>query len=202
MKRLIVYIAAIGLTLFLFADGIWGQSVSRPAIDWENYPARLLLGEHSQIIYSSLDTVASNTDSVVTSWMQIGWASTGVTDSNRVYTQYNPETFTLLLNINVTATDDSAGLGSARFETAVDTTDDPIWNADSTNLFVADGNYTHAQYGIWMFEDITADSGSAEEERTYAYPLRVLHGGWIRIIFFGGVDGDSAIYDWSLICEH
>jgi len=163
-------------------------------------------GEHSPLKFSGIDTVL-RTSSSTTNWLQIGWVDMlADNDENNVIAQrYNPEVFTLIIELDTLwAAGDSVGLGAIRFEMALDTTDNAIWNADSSNLFVADGNYTHAQYGTWRFEDLTSEVFTSNYP-PYSYPLRVLHGGFIRFVFTGYTkttfDQDVRI-NWTLICEN
>ena len=170
----------------------------------------LVGGEHTPLIYEGTVALAAGHGASGTSyWMQIGWTPYSIT-ANPAY-EANPENFTLLLKLTTVASDtDTVGLGLARFETAFDTSDaNPIrsiWNADSTNLFIADGNYNHSLYGQWMFEDYAKarQSVSGIGTRWCSFPLRVFNGAYIRFVFTkpsGGVVQANTV-NFILVCEN
>lgn len=190
-------------------------------------------GEHLPIIFTGTDTIPGAGASSTTDWMPIGWSpSIGSNQgniNNQILSTYNPEVFTLVMTLRPTGdssgtfsiTNDSVGVAAIRFETAFDTaqTDiyDPratkvtanstvgiVWNADSTNLFVADGNYDLDFYGTWLFEDVPKDSVStAGSQRSRAYPLRILHGAYVRFVYTAvGDSPDTVAVDWTFITEH
>jgi len=211
MKALLTVVTFLlwaGVSMSQTPTGMRVSSGDRVPYNSGNSTKELIGGEHAPLIFSDTDTLLS-ADTSTTHWMHIGWNTNAKSWSNKIVQAFNPEVFTFVIGLrdesdDNDATDDSVGVSDIRFETSLDTTGDPIWNADSTNLFVADGNYTHAQYGIWMFEDIVGvDSGAAIVQREQAYPLRVLSGAWIRFIFTARDDMvDTTFVDWSLICEH
>ena len=115
---------------------------------------------------------------------------------------FNPEFFVLQCDYNRYNVGDTVGVESIRFETAIDTTGKQAWNADSTNLFVADGNYNHPFYGMWMFEEVIGETAAVVDTLSYRYPLRILAGAWVRLVFTAPSDvDDTLIVNWSLISE-
>ena len=163
-------------------------------------------GEHLPVIASGSVIMPPNGGDIATIWHQTGWSfqadSTKVgQQSNRNISYYNPQVFTLLVDLQ--AVNDSIGLLQAWFMTAIDTNDSPIWNPDTTNLFVYDGAYNNSNYGSWVFEDIPRTIGTTDTI-IRAYPIRVFHGGWIRFYFDNILTamGDSVQVDYWLIGEH
>jgi hypothetical protein len=115
-------------------------------------------GRAMSLIYSGTTTIAGKSTSGTTIWMHTGWTDAdGVNaeaQSAKTVSRFDPTAYTLLIDLS--STDDSVGLATARFETAVDTTDDPGWNPDLTNFFIQDGNADSSFYGQWLFEEISA----------------------------------------------
>lgn len=120
--------------------------------------AEVANGRAMSLIYSGTTTIAGKSTSGTTIWMHTGWTDAdGVNaeaQSAKTASRFDPTAFTLLIDLS--STGDSVGLATARFETAVDTADDPGWNPDLTNFFIQDGNADSSFYGQWLFEEISA----------------------------------------------
>jgi len=164
-------------------------------------------GRAMSLIYSGASTLGATGASVTTSWMHTGWTDADGVKAEAVSgllaSRFDATTFTLLIELS--SGGDSVGLASARFETAIDTSANEVWNADKTNLFLQDGNADSSFYGQWLFEEITADSISVSQSDTltFSYPLRVLHPGWIRVVYTAPSDfEDTQTVNWSLICKN
>jgi len=63
-------------------------------------------------------------------------------------------------------------------------------NADSSNIFIESGNYSHAQYGNWRYE---VESRTAI---TVVYRLRVFAGAYIRLYFADDTVADVTTVTW------
>lgn len=90
----------------------------------------------------------------------------------------------------------TSGYGGGVKISAVTTRTNFFWNADSSNYFIKDGNFTHSQYGTWRFEDFN------DSARVWSFPLRVLQGGFMRVIFASPQTLDTTTINWSLKCEN
>jgi hypothetical protein len=145
--------------------------------------AEAVTGQLAPLIYSWTDTLVVNT-AKTSKWKQIGWSpSTTAWQSNLQAMHYNPDKFTLTVTPRGSAgAGDSIAVTSIRFEVCYDTTGLACWNADSSNCFVADGNYNRSDYGVWTFEDIPAKAKAVYSARKWLYPLRVLRGAYIRTV--------------------
>lgn len=201
--------AFVALTMYILT---YGQSVYP---SYKSVNASVLLGgEHTPLIYSgTVYLPRASAAEQTTSWLQIGYSTDALknTDalmkSSRQVFEVNPEKFTLsirLASYPVHADHDSVSLMACRFELADSTSAViPFWNGDSTNLFMANGNYNHSFYGYWMFEEPGLNSAAILGTREWIYPLRVLRGGYIRFVFTGsaGID-DSTAVSWTLWCEN
>jgi len=154
----------------------------------------LLSGEHTPVIYTGSGT-ASGSSSYTTEWLQIGYSPSASATANNNIGRFNPEQFTLGLTIALGSGADSALISSAHFEVAYDTTSEAFWNGDSSNLFIAPDNYVRADYGIWTFRPV---SGETPE---YLFPLRVLQGGYIRMVF-ETTTADEVEIEWTLTGEN
>ena len=169
----------------------------------------VLGSEHAPLIYSGSGTYSGTAlGAYTTDWMQIGF-SPAVTDTgNKRIVEHNGEYFTLYINLTRSysgtyrGSNDSLSLKTARFEIA-DSSNATVgfWNPDSSNLFIADGNYNRTDYGIWTFEDFLQDT-STTSTRRYVYPLKVFAGSHIRFVFgTTGVD-DTIGVTWKLKLEN
>lgn len=138
-----------------------------------------------------------------TYWKQIGWSPSHTTaaanNSNKAIMPYNPDKLTATIALapyNAGAgygPGDSALLAAARFEITYDTTSAVEWNADSSNLFIADGNYNRADYGVWTYENIPKTLGTDVDDKKWNCALKVLKGAFIRFVFTGAADdGDDS----------
>jgi len=192
-----------------FAEKPIGMSTNDRVAPTAEYSTKEAIGgEHMPLIYSGTATLNGASSTATTIWMHTGWTNpAGVSANARsgiIAANFDPTTFTLLIELDVALSGDSVGLGTARFETAIDTTAPKVWNADESNKFLQDGNADSSYYGQWLFEEIAYDADStASDTLTYAYPLRVLHPGWIRLVFGAGTDPlDTVTVNWSLICKN
>lgn len=205
MKRLIV----LGV---LVASLAWAQTITDMS---------LMVGARKPLIYTGVDTIFARAGKQNQPWVQIGYSTLGSQAGNNNLLNYNPNIFTLVLDLDRYGAGDSVGLSKAWFNTAYDTTGGTangylgsvgeIWNADSTNFFLQSGNYSHAKYGDWMYELIKPVADSLSTDTTaYMYSLRVLGGNWFRLIFQndttitaanGGVV-DTILVNWILYCVH
>ncbi|MDP8239248.1 MAG: hypothetical protein P9X24_09165 [Candidatus Hatepunaea meridiana] len=155
----------------------------------------MLAGEHFPVIYTGQGLIKGAANSYTTSWCQVGFSSVAENDDNRNIGIFNPEIFSVGIKLGCNGDGDSARVSSARFECAYDTTWISFWNADSSNQFIESNNYSCNQYGIWRFEALDDTS------RQWLFPLRVMIGGYIRLVFTSDID-DTCQVDWTLICEH
>ncbi len=154
-----------------------------------------LAGEHYPIIYTGQDEIRGSAHPCTTAWRQVGFSASAGAEANRNIGLFNPEVFTVGLKLGCSGAGDSARISAARFESAYDTTTKAFWNGDSSNIFIEDGCYHHADYGVWKFE--TLDDTS----RWWLYPIRAVVGGYVRLILESDI-ADTCTVDWSLICEH
>jgi len=155
----------------------------------------ILAGEHTPVIYSGSGTINGASNTLTTSWLQIGYSANASDATNNNLTRYNPEKFTLGLKLACSGSGDSARVSKARFEVAYDTTATAYWNADSSNIFIKSGNFTLGDYGIWRFEVL------GDTSRSWLYPLKVLQGGYLRMVFETTVADTSSLV-WTLTGEH
>lgn len=160
----------------------------------------LIGGEHAPLIYSGSDTISSsaNFGAYTTNWLQIGFAPTTQDTGNKRIFEINPEKFTLVVlkRHAYAVAADSCYLSSARFEIADSSSATvPFWNTDSSNLFVATGNYNRTDYGAWTALPDTFT------ERAIIYPLKVYQGAYIRFVF-ETVAQDCTIVIWTLKGEN
>ncbi len=144
-------------------------------------------------IMTGVDTVKGTSGGYTTSWLQVGYSPNASDGDNHNIRQYNPESFTLALLLT-SVQGDTAQLSDAYFEQIYDTTATEFWNADSSNVFIDSGTFTHYQYGNWRFEPLE------DTNRYYLYPLRLFVGGYVRMVFATTVD-DTFEVEWKLICE-
>jgi len=175
---------------------VTGQATTDIVVNTKNSSVQEgLIGEHSPLVFNGTLTLNGTSASDTTVWMQIGWSINGSDKSNKFAQRYNPEAFTFIIDLDTLATsagdvnNDSVGLGVAYFETAYDTTSDPIWNPDSSNFFVLDGNASRTWADVYVFEDLAMDADSSvTDTKDWAYPLRVLNGSFIRFILVNRSD--------------
>ena len=168
-------------------------------------------GRSMSLIYSGASNIKGSSASVTTSWMHTGWTDADGVKAEAVSgilaSRFDATTFTLTVNLDTFNVGDSTGLWKARFETAIDTAKDKTWNADRTNFFIDPGNPDSAFYGQWLFDDIEPLVDDTENDTiTWAFPLRVLHPGWIRFVFesttFPTSTKDTVIVNWTLVCKN
>ncbi len=178
------------ITLTIIVGGLFAQPGAIPVADTYT----LLAGEHTPVIHSG-SGLLSGAKSLTTPWIQIGYSPSASTTDNSNIGRYNPEHFTLGLKTRCSGLGDSARVAIAYFEEAYDTTLAPFWNGDSSNVFIKSGNFNLADYGIWRFE-VQSDTS-----RSHLYPLRVLQGGYIRMVF-ENTTADTTSLIWSLTGEH
>ena len=155
----------------------------------------ILAGEHTPVIYTGSGTIKGPSNALTTSWLQIGYSTSATDAANNNLTRYNPEKFTLGLKLACSGSGDSARVTKARFEIAYDTTAAAYWNGDSSNVFIKSGNLSLSDYGIWRFEVLSDTS------RSWLYPLKVLQGGYLRLVF-ETTTADTGSLVWTLTGEH
>ena len=145
-------------------------------------------GEHSPLIFTQTLTLPTGTGAW-TRWFQTGWSPNGAASSNANIQMFNPELFTVTLKdfaiVSATAGNDSVGVGYGRIECAYDTTDDDVWNADSSNIFIDNAAYSHALYGTWKFLPFKRVATNTTD---FAYPVRIFRGGFARVYLEGRND--------------
>ena len=96
----------------------------------ENSSQEYAGGKCTPLVFSGTDTCAASNGTSTTRWLHLGWNefATGSADgirSNVNVQRFNPEVFTLIVELDTSAGDaanDSVGLGQALFETTFDTT--------------------------------------------------------------------------------
>ncbi|NQU05886.1 MAG: hypothetical protein HQ568_07320 [Calditrichaeota bacterium] len=185
-------IARILICLFVISTPIFAQiDVQLPNIS----SGRLIAGEHYPLIYTGDGLIKGSTNTLSTAWMQVGFAADADEDANRNVGIFNPEVFTVGVKLSCYGSGDSAGISAAHFECAYDIDLQPFWNADSSNNFIELDCYSHEQYGVWRFEAID------DTARQWLFPIRMLIGGYIRLVFETDVVDTSQV-NWCLICEH
>jgi len=190
MKQLITI-----MVVLLFTLNAWA------VITPEFYPTyyledagRALGGEHTTLKWSGVEYLPKNVVSEqTTDWIQYGYSPNATMAAGNVEFHANPEVFTLTVWLDSYPTNDpgdSTILSTIRFEYADSLTAVvPFWNADSSNLVVADGYYSHSQYGTWRYEDIPKTLGTTVDDKRWVYTLRVTRpGGCIRLVFGCTVD--------------
>ena len=172
---------------------------------------KLLGGEHVALVLSGTMTLYTGVNDT-TDWLQVNpdLENFDYTNDNQRLFHINPGFFTFSLTLDPYNEGDSVGLTEAYFETAWDnnstdsiiSTSDVYDNPDSSNVFIKDGNYDRADYGIWTFEDFAADTASAFAHRGLSFPLRVLtmHP-YLRFILHHDVE-DTVIVNWMVECAH
>jgi len=205
MKRLLIV-----LVLLLAVSISWSATPTFYSNYWKVVnAARLLAGGNTPITWSG--TVYLPKCSVAeqnTEWILYGYNSDATMTDGSPEFYMNPDVFTLTLWLDSYPTNvagDSAILVAARFEYA-DSTNAviPFWNADSSNLFLQNGNFTHPQYGDWRYEDIPRTLGTTVDDKRWVYKLGVTRpGGCIRIVFTGAVTmDDTTRVRWELRGEN
>ena len=198
------------LVSFTAAQGqdVTGQTTGDyvPSIPKQEYVG----GEHTPLFFTSAfgntDTLDGNSGSLTTRWMQIGMVNAdniANRPSNKDVQKLNPEVFGL--SVILTSTGDSVCIATARFEYAWDTTATPVWNADSTNVFIESGAYSHSMYGQGKYERIIGPTPSIG----YDFILRIQRGGYIRFVFTTGttlgtdaIHPDDTTIDWTFWGEN
>lgn len=75
------------------------------------------------LTFTGTDTVSAEGDSVMTRWLQLGYARGSTLLSNTIPQMFNPEFFTLIIELDICAGGDSIGLAEALFEVCFDTTE-------------------------------------------------------------------------------
>lgn len=201
MKTLLIVLLCAGVS-FGQTSGIIGQSSTDRAPDVGSVSIQdAETGQLAPLIYTGSITCAGNVQDT-TAWLHIGWSPSHTTNaanaSNRAIMRYNPHEFTL--SVVISSNGDSVDLAEAWFEYAYDTTATAAWNADSSNIFVNDGNINRADYGVWTFENIVGLE-TTYDDNAWVYPLRILRGGFIRLYFRNDVSGNNVTYAWTLTAE-
>ncbi len=188
MKR---YLTVLVL-LLLFLTAAHSQTLDYYDTYHQESAGRALGGEHATLIWEGTVYLPKTSSAdVYTDWIQYGWSPDDTLEDGSMAFHANPEVFALDILLDSYPTNnslqDSAILVSARFEYADSSSATiPYWNADSTNLFIADGNYNHAKYGDWMYEDIPKTAGGTVDDKGWTFNLRVTRpGGCLRLVFAG-----------------
>ena len=203
MKKILLLALLIPMLIFAqLPQNTWGDR-NHQVVDY------LIGGEHAPAIWTGSDTLVAGGTLNPTRWMQIGYSPYATDPYNRTIGQLNPEYFTFIISTMTPypthADNDSVGVGLAWFETAYDTTADRIWNGDSTNFFIDDGTY-NPEDDQWRgnpFKRVATDT------MDYAYPMKVLTGGYLRIWLKGwnntdngSILADDCIVEWKLVGEN
>ncbi len=186
----------------VMAQEIGGQSSSDRLPGIAGYSAAdALNGQLGPVLYTGIDSVGSSGASHTTRWLQIGWVMRPVNQrSNQAITRFNPDQFTVTVQLDTITggAGDSLNLATARFECVWDTSANGAWNPDSSNCFIAKGNYNRNDYGSWTFEHLL-NARATLRVRPFSYPIRVLRGGFIRFVWAG--NNDSTKVTWTLSGE-
>jgi len=186
MKTFFISLVMLALSL--------GSVKAQPGVPPVGDTYSLLSGEHTPVIYSGAGE-ASAAGSYTTQWLQIGYSPEASVKNNHNIGRFNPEQFTLGVKLSLGAEADSTLISAARFELAYDTTSSVFWAGDSSNIFIATSNSVRPDYGIWTFSPLINGT------RGWVYPLRVLHGGYIRLVF-ETTTADEVEIEWVLTGEH
>lgn len=97
---------------------------------------------------------------------------------------------------NIFTTSDSVGDGTGSDVAAVTYFNTGVIEmADSSNIFIADGNYSHAQYGNWRYED------SGRTDISQAYAIRVFAAAYMRL-YLASTVADTTTVTGKLRTEH
>ncbi len=184
-------IITLALTLFAVFTAVHAQQI--PVLPLGSID-QMSAAERAPLVFSG-ECDISGTAYSSTKWIQIGYSSEATESANRNISLFNPEFFSLVLKLSTTGSGDSSKISSGWFESAIDTTESPQWNADSSNFFISANATDHTQYGYWRFESLQS-TGNA-----YIYPLRALIGGFIRFNFQSDI-ADTSHLEWKLVCEH
>jgi len=215
MKFTLVIIALF-IAVSASGQALTGQASTDRIAGTDASVKELAKGEHLPLMFSGIDTLAVLGVESVTPWMPIGWSPSiavkshqGIID-NQALTRYDPRYFTLICEldtVSVNATD-SVAIGSIIAEFAIDTTDLPIWNPDTSNALIYPSfGYNHTLYNYWTFQAYKIPWASNTE--AHAYAIRVFAGAYIRFRFAGWNDTDhGSDFDqesrvkWTLIVKH
>jgi|GEM_PF-1181609 len=154
-----------------------------------------LTGKHFPLIYTGEGLIKGSSNHFNTPWCQVGFSPSAVDSDNRNVGLFNQEVFTVSLKLGCYGSGDSAHVSTAFFKCAYDTTMQPLWNADTSNVFIGDGNFSHDQYGFWRFESLEDTS------KVWFYSIKVLTGRYVCLVLECD-HADTCQIDWKLICEH
>jgi hypothetical protein len=181
-------------SIFALLVLLFGNAIAQPGVPPAGDAYTLLSGEHTPVIYSGSGE-ASSAEGYTTQWLQIGYSPYAEAKNNHNIGRFNPEQFTLGLKLTLGAEADSTLISSARFELAYDTTATAFWISDSTNMFISGTGIARFDYGVWIFSPLS------DQTRGWLYPLRVLQGGYIRLVF-ETTTSDEVEIEWILTGEH
>jgi len=191
MFRILLFIVPILICQVQTSPAVGQDLPVLPRVDMNN----LIAGERAPVLFSGSGQIEGSSNSLTTAWMQIGYSPNATDNANRNISVFNPEYFTAFLKLSMWGQGDSAGISNAHFECVFDTTSQAVWNGDSSNIFIFDGAFNLHDYGKWRFEPVS------DTARCWAYPLRLLIGGYVRLVFESEL-ADTCTVNWSLICEH
>ena len=112
------------LPLYAIAtNGVVGGEAERLPLLTKISEQKLMNGEHAPLTFTGTDTVSAAGDSVMTRWMQLGTARGSSVYDNELPQTFNPEIFTLTIELDTCAGGDSIGLAKALFEVCFDTSE-------------------------------------------------------------------------------
>jgi hypothetical protein len=201
MKQILTYLTIV--SIILIGGYAIGEDITRPPLKAMGRSDLFIVGQAFPLFYVGATTVASATAGT-TAWLQISYSFADTTSkaekiSYRELGWQDPAYF----GIDITyGGADSAGVDSAYFECAWDTTATPIWNGDFSNYFIATGAYDSTLYGISIYNPLSL-SATTKAERGYNYKLAIQRGGYVRFIFSTPSDiADATIFNWVFWCKH
>ena len=105
------------------------------------------------LTFTGTDTVTAGGGTSVTRWLQLGYARGSSLENNTIPQMFNPEIFTLIIELDTCAGGDSVGLGSALFQMCQDTTETDV---QELYLDAADATFT---VGEIVTGDVTGATG-------------------------------------------
>jgi hypothetical protein len=98
---------------------------------------------------------------------------------------------------SIFTTSDTVGNGAGGDITAVTYTNTGVIElADSSNIFIASGNYSHTQYGNWRYEV------QRRVDQTVQYAIRAFGAAYCRFYFNSSSIADTSTVTWDFRAEH
>lgn len=155
----------------------------------------LVAGQHTPIIIEGEGTIFGSSGACTTNWVLISPTPFANATANRNISRFAPRYYVVQFQLDTYGAGSDADISTAHYEVSLDSTDTPVWNADSSNYFINNNAFAHPDYGIWKFNPIeSTDIG-------YQLPLRIWYGGYFRMIL-NSVTDDTTLVRWRVICAH